>query len=764
MKHDAAASIEFLKWFRPGGPWVLSAIVPDGRISTMTFRADQEEMLRKWLDGRAGHENIYFQVNSSGDQNLTKKATKKQITAAQWLHIDIDPSADASLFDAERKRILKRLKEHSVAPSLIIDSGGGFQGFWRLSEDVKTEDWAEFERHNRQLETDLGGDHCHNVDRIMRLPGTINVPNKKKAKAGRKKALTKVVFQDDKTFELSVFPQAPLLDGGESGDIGRERVQLSGNLPRLNEVDDLDQHGEVSSHVKMMIVQGMDPDRPDKYESRSEAFWFVCCELVRCKIPNDVIGSVLLDPDFMISGHALDQKNPEGYVVRQLQRAHEHAFNPALPTMNDYHFTTIMGGKFKIGCEWEDGVMEFWDKGTFMDHYLNDRVEIGMTKESVPITMPKGKWWLEQPTRRSYKRGIVFDPSDEAPPDTYNLWRGFTVSAVSGNKHHKFLDHLRDNICSGNEEHFDYLIKWCARLVQSPATQSETAIVLRGKEGTGKNSFVETLGHIFGRHYFEATHAARITGNFNAHLRDKVLVHANEAFFAGDRRQEAALKGMITDPTIAIEAKGVDITMQDNFIHLIMSSNSEWVVPAGPESRRFLVLDVSDAKMQDGDYFAAMKRDLRDGGYEHLLRFLLDLNLSSFNVRKVPVTEALREQRIHTMPKVEQWWMSRLDRGYVVDSRDGWKERIQVEHVWQSYVKDMQEVAENYRSSRIEFGQILHRIVPNLGKKRFQRSNEKVPFYIVPDLEKCRTHFDEVMGGPFKWGEMEITVQEDIPF
>ncbi len=744
----------------------MTSIVPDGRIETRTFT--EEAPMGEWISQQDGSRNVYFTVNSTGDKILEKKPNKDDMVAGEWLHVDVDPSADQSLVDAERRRILERLENHSPRPCLIVDSGGGYQAFWRLDRPHTGEDgWSEFERWNRQLEADLGGDHCHNIDRIMRLPGTMNIPNKKKRARGRQPAPAVVVHQVDQVFDASVFPQAPLVDGGEAGDIGRARVQLSGNLPRLSEVDELDQHGEVSSYVKMLIVQGHDPDNPSRWPSRSECFWHVVCELVRCSIPDDVIASIVLDEDFAISGHCLDQRNPQGYAVRQLQRAHENAIDPHLPTLNDDHALVIRGGKVRIMKEMDHPkkgrVRDFMEVGAFKTYHSNKSVEIGQRKDGSPVTMPLGDWWVKSPHRRSYE-GILFDPGGEAPEGYYNLWRGFSCTAVQGTLHQRWLDHVHDNICSGNDDHFDYVMGWCARLVQTPATQSETAIVLRGKEGTGKNSFVEGLAGMFPEHFYEANSSSHITGNFNSHLWDKVLIHANEAFFAGDKRQEASLKGLITDPNISIEAKGVDISSETNYMHLIMSSNSDWVVPAGPESRRFLVLDVGDGRMQDSEYFRLMKQDLREGGQSHLLRHLLDMDLSSFNVRAVPVTEALVDQRIRTMPKIGQWWMSRLERGYVVNSEDGWAREIEVEHIWKSYVSDMQEQSEHYRSTRVELGHFLHKVVPTIVKKRIQRGNSKRPYYHLPTLEECREMFDETMGGPFKWGETSADVQEEIPF
>ena len=38
---------------------------------------------------------------------------------------------------------------------------------------------TELEAYNQQLEILFHGDHCHNLDRIMRLPGTVNLPDAK---------------------------------------------------------------------------------------------------------------------------------------------------------------------------------------------------------------------------------------------------------------------------------------------------------------------------------------------------------------------------------------------------------------------------------------------------------------------------------------------------------------------------------------------------------------------------------------------------------
>ena len=103
-----------------------------------------------------------------------------------------------------------------------------------------------------------------------------------------------------------------------------------------------------------------------------------------------------------------------------------------------------------------------------------------------------------------------------------------------------------------------------------------------------------------------------------------------------------------------IEPKGVDPFAVRNCIHLLMSSNADWVVPAGADARRYFVLDVADTQMQCAEYFGAVTREMNQGGREALLFHLLNRNLAAFDVRAVPQTEALAEQKRHSRRGVDQ--------------------------------------------------------------------------------------------------------------
>lgn len=779
VEGDPKEAVRFLRWLRPAGPWVLTAIPPEGgRTFTETFSASQSAEMERWISERDGRQNLYFMVNPATG-NLSKKAMKEDVASVEFLHVDVDPpkGLPADQLDEERARIRQRIEAFGPAPTAIIDSGGGCQGFWRLDEAIHVGGdrvrAADAEAYNQQIELVLGGDSCHNVDRIMRLPGTVNIPGEKKRKAGRTERVARVLFAADpgqRVYNLAEFTPAPKVQvAGANGSA--PSVQIDGNLPSIL-LDDLPP--TVTPRTKMLIAIGEDPDDPTRYGSRSDVVWAVVCEMVRAKCDDNTIAAILLDKDYAISGHVLAQKRSREYAARQIQRAKEQVEEPLLRELNEKHAVIAdLGGKCRVISEVLDDSLKrprtriskqsFDD---FRNRYMHIRVQVGQAKDGNPIYKPAGKWWLEHSMRRQFT-SLVFSPAREVE-DAYNLWRGFACEAIPGNGHQLYLDHLRDNICSGNEEHYQYLVQWMARAVQHPDEAGQVCIVLRGGQGTGKGTAISEFGFLWGRHFLHVSSAKHLVGQFNAHLRDCVVLFADEAFFAGDKQHESVLKTLVTEETLIVEGKGVDAETSPNYTHILMSSNSHWVVPAGPDERRYFVLDVGEDKKQDSNYFKAIRAALDRGGRANLLHYLMSMDLSDFEVRKVPQTEALREQKLLSLSVEEQWWMERLMDGRTTRSSDGWETSVTKERIQRDYLQYAEDQRVMRRVSPTALGKFLSRVMPGnfpIGVQKMTdvmktdehghtyQTRERAYWYDLPPLEACRERWDERYGGPFQWPE-----------
>ncbi len=292
--------------------------------------------------------------------------------------------------------------------------------------------------------------------------------------------------------------------------------------------------------------------------------------------------------------------------------------------------------------------------------------------------VPLAEAWLRSERRRQFLGGIALVPDGTPKPDVFYLFKGFAVAPSEGDAT-LALEHVR-MLCSGNAELAEYFLNAMALIVQRPGTRLEVALVLRGAQGTGKGTLFRMLGKIFGRHFLHITNSRHLVGNFNSHLRHALVVFVDEGYWAGDKSAEGVLKGLITEPSVAIEMKGRDVFMAPNRITVFMASNNAFVVPAGADERRYFVVDVPPSRAQDHAYFGKLNEWIDSGGAGIFLRHLLDRELKGFNPRAVPHTSALDSQKIENMPALDRWILDALDTATSLGGGNEWgEERVAIE-------------------------------------------------------------------------------------
>jgi hypothetical protein len=192
-------------------------------------------------------------------------------------------------------------------PSLIVDSGNGLQALWRLEQS--TPQWQAIEDINRGAESALGADHCHNIDRLLRVPGTINYPNNKKRAAGRVPVLAASLGaygEDTYSAEAlaKLFPPRRVdKKDGERAAIGPVDLLTADDLT----LPDL---GMIREAIKN-----------PKGEDRSADGYRCACLMLHAGATPEQVAGVLLNPENAVSGHYLDQANPDRAARRVIERA-----------------------------------------------------------------------------------------------------------------------------------------------------------------------------------------------------------------------------------------------------------------------------------------------------------------------------------------------------------------------------------------------------------------------------------------------------------
>jgi phage/plasmid-associated DNA primase len=232
------------------------------------------------------------------------------------------------------------------------------------------------------------------------------------------------------------------------------------------------------------------------------------------------------------------------------------------------------------------------------------------------------------------------------------------------------MHHICHVLANGDPKAAEYILRWIAWGLQHPGDCAEVALVFRGGKGSGKGVFANAVGQMFGEHYLHVVNQDHVTGHFNAHLRACLFLFADECFWAGDKKAERVLKGLITEPTIEIEQKGVDVTTCINRLKMLMAANADWVVPASHDERRYAMFDVNNRYTRSGAdadkskaYFDALHQELAAGGLEAMMHDFMNWDLQGWHPRQVYETDALRKQKDLSMSHLEQWFEELLQEG-----------------------------------------------------------------------------------------------------
>ncbi|RUU88911.1 hypothetical protein EOB59_20660 [Mesorhizobium sp. M7A.F.Ca.MR.176.00.0.0] len=479
-KGNTDEAVEFLEHMFPGLPRHLVAIDQKGRVTARTFSPDEIDRMRAWIDARQGLSNLYFHVNALRPGTTNKKATKDDVATALRLHSDIDDT------NAE-ERVLKFIPP----PSIVVFSGGGYHPYWNLAQP--TGDLLRVEASNMAIAKALGGDNCHNIDRILRLPGTVNIPNAKKKRAGRKPTLARVVKADwSLRYSLDEFAQSdePTPTGPNGAVVQDPPVVLVG-------LDELPL--SVLPVTRTLIELGDDPERPrdgaaPRFRSRSEAVYRVACDLARAGCPVGIIAGVLINQAFGISRSVMEKKRPVHYAQRQARSA--------LAAVSDGWPDCDKNGGLRITMRNTAVALQKLELSFSHDLFRHRKVVNGTLLEEQQGEISDDACAM---LRAAIIESFGFDPKAENVRDAVTqlclehtfhpirqmldalTWDG--VPRIDG----WLSTYMRADDTPLNRAIGRIMLIAAVRRVREPGVKFDTIVILEGKQGTGKSTALRIL-------------------------------------------------------------------------------------------------------------------------------------------------------------------------------------------------------------------------------------------------------------------------------
>ena len=322
--------------------------------------------------------------------------------------------------------------------------------------------------------------------------------------------------------------------------------------------------------------------------------------------------------------------------------------------MNDKYSHIVIGAKHRVmtfkPCMVDTKRMTFESIKDFYNYFEHKPKVAGLNQ---------GKAWFKWSDKSFYSDGIGYYPDvSKAPIKLFNTFMGFGCEAEAGGVT-LILNHIHDVLCGGDSAASTYFIQWLAHIFQKPAVKPTVAILMKSAEGTGKGTLYKLLKKMLGLNANQVNGHYQLTGRFNSVIAGKLLIFGDEV----DLTSKAVfdkVKGIISEPTISLELKGIDAEPVPNFARFIFAGNHGQILRAGTRERRFLVLEPSSHKVDDKKYFQDLNELIDGDGAAYFLEHLLNVDIGSFNPYKAPATKGLIEEKLSSLTPILSFFNEEL--------------------------------------------------------------------------------------------------------
>jgi len=590
----------------------LIAIHPEPGHPITSVRPDEVEARN--ADGWG----IYWHVNAVR-KGLTTKATKADIVAVRYAHVDIDPPKSGTW---DRAAVLADLL--SQRPTRVIDSGNGLQGLWALVPGATVE---QVETVNRGLIQRFNADKgTWNGDRVFRLPDTINWPNAIKRAAGREPVMSSVLHDEPGL----VYDVATLLAQWRYVPPVRER---GADEIEPVEWEPIPLPARASAATVDLV---MHPSGADRSVDVSRAV----TAMARDGLTDSEIMGVILNPSLPISAHCLDQGDPERAARRKCSMAAAHRFDPERAFGDPVEMPVgvlpepPVVTRARVGGYGSRAVSGFMGIADQMEHFQG----CVYIMHSDRVLMPDGVE-LNQSRFDVMRGGQLFAMDDTNDKTTKSAWEAFLKnSAYSPPSAHNtcfrpevepfaivedgtwrlvntyqpidtprakgdagpFLRHM--TTLFPDERDRTILLSYMASLVQNPGVKFQWWPVIQGAKGNGKTLLLNVLTFCVGEQYSHLPNTSKMTRNgisFNGWLKGKLFLGMDEVYSSQRRDFLEEFKPYVTNRRLPIESKGVDEYTGDNRANGMMLTNHKDGVPVDKDERRYAVFFTHQQTAED---------------------------------------------------------------------------------------------------------------------------------------------------------------------
>ena len=244
--------------------------------------------------------------------------------------------------------------------------------------------------------------------------------------------------------------------------------------------------------------------------------------------------------------------------------------------------------------------------------------------------------WLKDSSMRTYQNVTFAPPPVIVNDGCFNLWNGFRIEKVTIpestniiNGLDLFLDHIHLVV---GEEQYCYVVRWFAMLCQKPGIRPEVMILIKSKQGLGKELIYKIFKAIIGDKYCVCTESVEqdILGGHNGLIEGKLLFVLNEMDIQLSVKLSGQIKNFITNEP----NKNINQFVSNNFNHTLSFSNKCFPLTIEESDRCSNPINRSMIDVPNREYFTKLYAILKDDYVlNQIYKYFLSVDISKFNAK-----------------------------------------------------------------------------------------------------------------------------------
>jgi hypothetical protein len=309
----------------------------------------------------------------------------------------------------------------------------------------------------------------------------------------------------------------------------------------------------------------LDTEGTDAYSNDAEPYLFIEWEKTHCKILNP--------PSYM--EHKITQE--EDRFILRTTKALEQSFSHLSISIN------TLDKKGNSVCK-KTSFINSWTK-------MNDKIKLFDEVGIYPYPL-------------------------KCPANIFNCWASFRgdllpKTMLSFQSEFNTFKQLISVLCGHEQSSSDYLLKWIAQAIQFPAYKTTVPTII-SKQGAGKGTLIKMLSALLGANkVLSTTNADVVFGKFNNQMLDAFLVNLDELSPKDVKDVEHKIKGLITEPYISIDIKGVSSFSIKSYHRFINTTNNEFgVFKTEIGDRRNFIVRASDELIGNKEFFTNFNNNI----------------------------------------------------------------------------------------------------------------------------------------------------------